>query len=483
MSLLQFGPSVGDQAQIPIEERNSSDDASGDVSITHPNPHPTATFQPPLPTTNRNSRIPTAETSHCSQRERSGQYLPPQPPLGISGILQDYISPDDVADLRRASDSSERTLYDQTEEEMQHALKRVSLSSYQHPNDIAPPGHVYFSGDLPRSAVKRRFGHRQSLDDSDYQPRADDEDDVIPHDVGHQVPHRHGVVSNLLELSRVSNPTPKWDSYSFSPSRSGSLSESGPDMRPRLSRLYSLGWYDADDPRITGATRELLDDPADLERNVKDQMDLRSMSYKQRRREAQKIKIRFFVTCMSRALRRVAQANLFLYEALLNRQQFIMKLARALMTFGAPSHRIESQLVATARILEVDAEFIHLPNIFLLSFADPETCTSETHFIKCSGRLALGNLKMVHQIYRQVVHDEISAKRATDNLDTLLASKPIYPVWARCAIAFCLSALICPMAFGGSFVDMFIAGCGALVLSSLQLTVVVKSQLYANVFE
>ena len=160
-----------------------------------------------------------------------------------------------------------------------------------------------------------------------------------------------------------------------------------------------------------------------------------------------------------------------------------MKLARALMTFGAPSHRIESQLVATARILEVDAEFIHLPNIFLLSFADPETCTSETHFIKCSGRLALGNLKTVHQIYRQVVHDEISAKRATDSLDTLLNSKPIYPVWARCAIAFCLSALICPLAFGGSIVDMFIAGFGALVLSSLQLTIVVKSQLYANVFE
>jgi hypothetical protein len=64
--------------------------------------------------------------------------------------------------------------------------------------------------------------------------------------------------------------------------------------------LYSLGGYDADDPRITGATRELLDDPADLERNVKDQMSLRSMSYKQRRKEAQKIKIRFFVTCMFR---------------------------------------------------------------------------------------------------------------------------------------------------------------------------------------
>ena len=484
MSFPQFGPSGGDQAQIPNEESNRSDNASDDASIFHPHSRPAATFQPARPTTNRNSGTPAAETSG---REGSGQH-PPHTPLGTSagaGTLQDHIIPDDVTDLRRASDSSERTLYDQAEEEMQRSLKRVSLSSYQHPNDIVPPGHVYFSGDLPRSAVKRRFGHRQSLDDSGHQSRSDDENDIVPNDVGHQAPRHSGVVSNLLELSRVSNSTPKWDNYLFSPSRSGSLSESDPDMRPRLSRLYSLGWYDADDPRITGATRDLLDDPADLERNVKDQMDLRSMSYKQRRREAQKIKIRFFVTCMSmsRTPRCVAQANRLLYEALLNRQQFIMKLARALMTFGAPSHRIESQLVATARILEVDAEFIHLPNIFLLSFADPETCTSETHFIKCSGRLALGNLKMVHQIYRQVVHDEISAKRASNNLDALLASKPIYPVWARCAIAFCLSALICPLAFGGSLVDMFIAGFGALVLSSLHLTVVVKGQLYANVFE
>lgn len=82
-------------------------------------------------------------------------------------------------------------------------------------------------------------------------------------------------------------------------------------MRPRPSRLYSLGGYDADDPRITGATRELLDDPADLERNVKDQMGLRSMSYKQRRKEAQKIKIRFFVTCTSRTLRRIARLTLY----------------------------------------------------------------------------------------------------------------------------------------------------------------------------
>lgn len=252
--------------------------------------------------------------------DRSSRFLPvTQPPQAATAPLADITpfqtsdpSPDDAADTRRASDLSERTLYDQTEEEMQRSLKRVSLSSYQHPNDIAPPGNVYFSGVGPRPSAKRRFGHRQSLDDGDRRSHSRDEGALLssPHDIGPDAPRHHGVVSNLLELSRVSSSTPKWDNPWFSPSRSGSISESGPDMRPRLSRLYSLGGYDADDPRITGATRELLDDPADLERNVKDQMALRSMSYKQRRKEAQKIKIRFFVTCASSRTLRRPSANL-----------------------------------------------------------------------------------------------------------------------------------------------------------------------------
>jgi uncharacterized membrane protein YjjP (DUF1212 family) len=171
------------------------------------------------------------------------------------------------------------------------------------------------------------------------------------------------------------------------------------------------------------------------------------------------------------------------FSAMLNRRKFVVKLARALMTFGAPSHRIESQLVAAARILEIDAEFIHLPNIILVCFGDPETKTSETHFIKCGGRLALGALHEVHQIYRNVVHDEISAKRATALLDEILEAPPIYGTWTRCIIAFFLSVLICPLAFGGSSIDMWIAGAGAFVLCALQLTVVTKSALYANVFE
>ena len=160
-----------------------------------------------------------------------------------------------------------------------------------------------------------------------------------------------------------------------------------------------------------------------------------------------------------------------------------MRLAKALMTFGAPSHRIESQLLSAARILEVDAEFIHIPGVIICSFGDQETKTSEMHFVKCSGRLSLGSLHEVHQLYRMVVHDELSARRATERLEALLSAKPLYGPFTRMTLAFCLSALICPLAFGGSFLDMWIAGLGATFLCLMQISVAAKSQLYANVFE
>jgi len=153
------------------------------------------------------------------------------------------------------------------------------------------------------------------------------------------------------------------------------------------------------------------------------------------------------------------------------------------MTFGAPSHRIESQLTAAARILEIRAEFIHLPGVIICAFGEPDSGTSETHFVKTTGRLSLGALHKVHIIYRSVLHDEVSAGLASEQLDRLLAEGPIYGTFLRCIFAFWLAVFICPLAFGGSFVDMWFSGIAGFVLAFLQLHVAQKSALYANVFE
>lgn len=154
------------------------------------------------------------------------------------------------------------------------------------------------------------------------------------------------------------------------------------------------------------------------------------------------------------------------------------------MTFGAPSHRIEAQLISAAHILEIEAEFIHVPGLIMCSFVDKEEKTSETHFIRCTGRMALGRLHEVHQLYRAVVHDELSAKKAGDRLDELLAAPPIYGSFIQIILAFWIAALICPLAFGGSFVDMWVAGACAVFLSAMRIGVVSRAKKwYAHVFE
>lgn len=47
--------------------------------------------------------------------------------------------------------------------------------------------------------------------------------------------------------------------------------------------------------------------------------------------------------------------NLFDLSDAHKRRKFVLKLAKALLTFGAPSHRIESQLVAASDILDAHA--------------------------------------------------------------------------------------------------------------------------------
>lgn len=154
------------------------------------------------------------------------------------------------------------------------------------------------------------------------------------------------------------------------------------------------------------------------------------------------------------------------------------------MTFGAPSHRIESQLLSAARILEMKAEFIHVPGLIMCSFINEEEKTSETHFIRCKGRMALGRLHEVHSIYRGVVHDELSAKKGGQQLDALLEAPPIYGALLQCILSFWIATLICPLAFGGSIVDMWLAGAFAVFLSIMRNGVIAKAKAwYAHVFE
>ncbi|BGP51677.1 pheromone-regulated protein prm10 [Rhodotorula kratochvilovae] len=169
--------------------------------------------------------------------------------------------------------------------------------------------------------------------------------------------------------------------------------------------------------------------------------------------------------------------------AILERQQFILKLARAFMMFGAPSHRLEAQIQATARVLELPhCTALYLPGVILVNFGEPATCTSDIKFLKQAAGLDLGKLKATYWVYNKVIRDKVSVADGSAQLDDLMTSPPKYGLLKNVVVGGLAGAFIMPSAFGGSFIDCL----AAIPLGGLLVVVQVllsRNDMYSSLFE
>ena len=167
----------------------------------------------------------------------------------------------------------------------------------------------------------------------------------------------------------------------------------------------------------------------------------------------------------------------------LSRQQYIIKICRALMMFGAPTHRLEEYLQMTARVLEIDGQFLYLPGCMIISFDDRSTHTTEVKMVRSVQGIDLGKLKDVHHIYKDVMHDVIGVEEGMGKLDNLIKSPEKFSKWFRVFIFGITSVTAAPFSFKARLIDLpmlFVFGC---LVGWLQLFVAPMSQLYSNVFE
>ena len=165
------------------------------------------------------------------------------------------------------------------------------------------------------------------------------------------------------------------------------------------------------------------------------------------------------------------------------RQKYLMKLCRALMQYGAPTHRLEEYMSMSARVLEIEAQFLYIPGSMIMSFDDPNTHTTEVKLVKVAQGLDLGKLRDVHEVYKEVVHDRIGVEDATARLKEVTSRKPKHSTWVRIPVYGLASVCVGPFAFGARLIDLpiaFLLGC---IVGILQLLVAPRSDLYANVFE
>ncbi|KAG0218151.1 hypothetical protein BGX33_008326 [Mortierella sp. NVP41] len=166
---------------------------------------------------------------------------------------------------------------------------------------------------------------------------------------------------------------------------------------------------------------------------------------------------------------------------ILTRQSFLIMMAKSLILYGAPSHRIEETCALLARKMDVDASFALLPGLMTISFSDPETHTSDTRHLRCSQGMDMNKLAQVHKIALAVLRGE-SVEEANRDLERVTSEPPIFPLWLTLLGWLGSSAFVTPLAFGGGWYDMALAGFCGLMVGVLGV-VASRFPVYGNVFE
>lgn len=165
------------------------------------------------------------------------------------------------------------------------------------------------------------------------------------------------------------------------------------------------------------------------------------------------------------------------------RQRYIMQLCRALMRFGAPTHRLEEYMQMTAQVLEVESQYLYLPGCMIMAFDDPSTRTTEVKLVRVSQGIDLCRLANTHNVYKNVVHDIIGVEEATQDLEEIMDRKPRFNKWFVVFVYGLATATVGPFAFDARPIDMPIIFFNGCLLGFMQHIVAPRSVLYSNVFE
>ncbi|PTB66839.1 DUF1212-domain-containing protein [Trichoderma citrinoviride] len=168
---------------------------------------------------------------------------------------------------------------------------------------------------------------------------------------------------------------------------------------------------------------------------------------------------------------------------IISRHRYLLKLCRALMMYGAPTHRLEEYMAMSSRVLEIEGQFLYIPSCMIISFDDSTTHTAEVKIVREPQGIDLGRLRDVHNVYKDVVHDKIGVEEATRRLDEVMKRGPKFKTWFRVFMYGLASVCVAPFAFEGRFIDLpiaFILGC---LVGILQLVLAPSNPLYSHVFE
>lgn len=164
-------------------------------------------------------------------------------------------------------------------------------------------------------------------------------------------------------------------------------------------------------------------------------------------------------------------------------QSYILRVCRALMSCGAPTHRLEQYMHSSAEALGVNLDSFYLPGCMIISFPESSEKRSEVHIIRCTEALNLAKLSEVHATYKAVIHKSLDTGEAVRQLDEISSRSNKYPRWLRVLLFGLTSLCFGPVSYGARPVDLPVIFLLGSLVGWLQLVVAPKSELYGYVFE
>ena len=167
----------------------------------------------------------------------------------------------------------------------------------------------------------------------------------------------------------------------------------------------------------------------------------------------------------------------------LQSQTWILRVCRALIVYGAPTHRLETYMHKSAEALGLDIKVFYLPGCMIMSFDDVTGRSKDVQIVRGVQSLNLAKLAGVHDIYKDVIHKHVSTQDAISRLDKLVGGNDHFQTWLRVLMYGLASAFIGPISYHARPVDLpliFVLGC---IVGFCELFLAAGSELYGYVFE
>jgi len=164
-------------------------------------------------------------------------------------------------------------------------------------------------------------------------------------------------------------------------------------------------------------------------------------------------------------------------------QDYIVEVCKALMAYGAPTHRLEDNLSMAATKLCIQASFQYLPSCMIMSFNDPDTHTTDVKLIKEPTAIDLGKLLEVQQVYKDVMHNKYSLEEAMDDIREIRNRKKKFNTITLILMYGLAAVAVGPFAFSARPIDFPIQFLLGSILGTLQLVLATRSSQFSPVFE